>query len=164
MEAESKKEESQVAQSLKNANKLLSKIPIQLAGESRILEYTMYSIIKLDEECGISLFDPTVLQSLFPNIAELVSKNATEQEIGREIFKSLRPRFLTQLLWAGLVSSDPDLTVEEVARKLDFGDIAATIQAFSGIQHAIEAAMPSQEEQKKSSPQKTLEESTQAAP
>jgi hypothetical protein len=152
-----------VENSLKNANKLLSKIPIQLDGEPRILEYTMYSIIKLDEECGINLFDPESLKSLFPDMVKLVQDGASEDQIGQALLKSLKPRFVTQLLWAGLVSNEPDLTLDEVARRFKADDLVQLVTAFGSIQEGIDAAMPSDGEQKKSSSKKETQIDTRAS-
>jgi len=146
-----KPQAGKVEASLTNANKLLSKIPIRFRDENKFLEYTMYSLIRLDEDCDVNLFNPETLQSIFPELSEkIIEGNLRESEVAELLFKSLKPRFVTQLLWAGLVSKDPDLTLDEVAKEFDAMTLPQIIQNIGSIQLAVNAAMPGEGEQKKS--------------
>lgn len=142
---------------LSNANKLLSQIPIKLEDKTYTLEYTMYSLIRLDEDCNINLFSPSTLRQLFPDVAEKAAEaakgQASPEEITMALLNSLRPRLVAQLVWAGLLNNPElaKLTVEEVASKFNLMSLIDQLSAFAGVQKAVISAMPAEDEQKKSS-------------
>lgn len=134
---------------IRRANKLFSKIPVKLGDEDRFLEYTMYSIMRLDEDQGIDLFKGETLQRIFPNLFEKIKANASQEEIGEEVMKAIKPRFLAQMIWAGLIGQDSTLTLDEVAKKLSPLTHVEMLNAFIKMQQAVDIAMPSEDQQKK---------------
>ena len=108
-----------------NAEKAAPHVKIRLGGKDRVLKYNLYSFCRLDEECGVNILEGQFL-------------------------RGLSPRKLVGLLLARLITYEPDLTIDDLAKTVDLQEI---VQLPELVDEAFMRAMP-QEEKKRTSKSK----------
>ena len=80
------------------AKKANPELKIVVGGKERTLKYNLYSFCRLDEECGVNI-------------------------LNGDFMSAIRPRGLIGLLWAGLITDDPELTLDDLARDVDMNEL-----------------------------------------
>lgn len=94
---------------------------IILGGKPRKLTFNLYAFCRLDEETGKNI-------------------------LTGDVFNSMRPRDLVELVWCGLITDEPELTIDDVAKEIKLSEIMQLPQV---VQSGFESAMPPQSEEKK---------------
>ena len=109
-------------------------VPMKIGNKTYNLRYTFNSLIRLQDEWGLSLAD---IDKIFPT-----QDKKGGVEIPATFFKDLRAFF-----WAGLLHENKDLTLEEAGDLIeDAGGIIAIVEVLT---KAFSEAFPSDEDVEK---------------
>ena len=112
-------------------------VPIKIGDKTYQFRYTFNSLIRLQEELGVSIGE---LDKIFP----------TQPEEGKEGEIKMTADFLPKirsLFWAGLVHENKDLTLEEAGDLVD--EVGGIMEAVKPLMEAFGNAFPVAEDVKK---------------
>jgi hypothetical protein len=101
-----------------NAGKSLPKRVVKIAGDDYIVCFSMYGYQRLNQECGRNLF--------------------LDGGLDLDPLKS-SPEDYTMLIWAGLVTGRPELTLDDLAKILTTSDVIAIMPQIT---EALAASLP----------------------
>jgi hypothetical protein len=76
----------------------------------RTMKYDFYALSKLEEETGYSVLDEAT-------------------------WENMKIRDVVKFLWAGLIHEDPELSVDDVAKMIHFGNVRDVMNAISETFH-----------------------------
>lgn len=74
------------------------------------MKYDFYALSKLEEETGYSVLDEAT-------------------------WENMKIRDVVKFLWAGLIHEDPELTIDDVARMIHFGNVQMVMSAITETFH-----------------------------
>lgn len=125
---------------MENGGILSASAPIELDGRELQLRYRAFAFIRYAEECGGDLLRE--ISTLGEQLQALAAPGAS---MGNSWVK------LRDILWAGLIDAQPDITREDVSRMFGLSDLAVIAPAIT---QAIQRTMPQTPEEKPARPTK----------